>query len=255
MKPEKLQIIMVAIIISLGTFTLADSAVELGVSADFYGKHIWRGQTLNDDPAIQPGISAVYKGFTASLWGSFDTTNINGNSGDFSELDYTLDYSAALPGYEGIGYSVGVIYYDFPGAAVSDADTTEVYAGLSFDVPLSPSLTIYRDLDEADGTYVLLSIGHSFENVIDLDGTAVGIDIGASLGWASKLYNKYYWAANQSKFNDLVLSFSLPMEIAGWSVAPSLNYVTLVSDDIRTTDAYGTASDFFFVGIGFSKSF
>jgi len=241
------------IVACLGTLTLADSAVELGVSADFYGKYIWRGQNLDDDPVIQSAVSAAYKGFTASLWGNFETTNINGNSGDFSELDYSLDYSAALPGHEGIGYSVGVIYYDFPGTILPR--TTEIYAGLSLDATLNPSLTIYRDLDEADGTYVSLSISHSFENVIDLNGTTVGIDVGASLGWASKLYNKYYWTANQSKLNDLTLSVSLPMKIAGWSVAPSLNYVTLVSDDIRATDAYGTASDFFFAGIGFSKSF
>ena len=48
---------------------------------------------------------------------------------------------------------------------------------------------------------------------------------------------------------------SFPVEIAGWSVAPSLNYVALFSDDIRDTDAYGTDSDFFFVGVSLSKSF
>jgi hypothetical protein len=45
------------------------------------------------------------------------------------------------------------------------------------------------------------------------------------------------------------------VEIAGWTVAPSLNYVTLVSDDIRDTDMYGTDSDFFFAGVSLSKSF
>lgn len=42
---------------------------------------------------------------------------------------------------------------------------------------------------------------------------------------------------------------------AGWTVAPSPNYVTLVSDDIRAIDIYGTDSDFFFVGVSLSKSF
>jgi hypothetical protein len=45
------------------------------------------------------------------------------------------------------------------------------------------------------------------------------------------------------------------MEIAGWTLSPSLNYITLVSDDIRNTDVYGTGSDFFFADISLSKSF
>jgi hypothetical protein len=55
--------------------------------------------------------------------------------------------------------------------------------------------------------------------------------------------------------NDLAFSVSFPIEIAGWTVAPSLNYITLLSDDIRDTDVYGTDSDFFFAGISLSKSF
>lgn len=73
-------------------------------------------------------------------------------------------------------------------------------------------------------------------------------------GWGSASYNKYYWGTDQSKLNDLTFSVSFPVEIAGWSVTPSLNYVTLLSDDIRDTDAYGTDSDFFFVGVSLSKS-
>jgi hypothetical protein len=41
----------------------------------------------------------------------------------------------------------------------------------------------------------------------------------------------------------------------GWTLAPSLNYVTLLSDDIRATDAYDSASDYFFAGVGLSKGF
>ena len=81
------------------------------------------------------------------------------------------------------------------------------------------------------------------------------MEIGASLGWSSGSYNKYYWGTDQSKLNDLAFSVSFPIEIAGWTVAPSLNYITLLSDDIRDTDAYGTDSDFFFAGICLSKSF
>jgi hypothetical protein len=226
-----------------------------GISADYFGKYVWRGQNLNDDPVFQPGISAGYADLTATIWGSFDLTNYNGNSGDFYELDYSLDYSGSVPGFEGVDYSIGIIYYDFPGSTVKD--TTELYWGLVFDLPLSPSITVYHDVDEAEGSYVSLGLAHSIEKIAELSpDCSVGMEIGASLGWASGSYNKYYWTTDQSKTQDLTLTVSFPMEfLDGWTLAPSLNYVTLLSDDIRATDAYDSASDYFFAGVGLSKGF
>ncbi len=231
-----------------------ENGIDFEITADYFGKYIWRGQNLSDDPVFQPGLSASYKGLTAAIWGNMDLTNINGNSGDFSEMDYSLDYSSTFSGIEGVGYSVGVIYYDFPGTTTKD--TTEVYWGLNFDLPLNPSITVYHDVDEAEGSYVSLAFGHSIERIAELGpDIPVGMEIGTSLGWGSGSYNKYYWVTDQSKLQDLTFSVSFPMEIAGWTLSPSLNYITLVSDDIRDTDVYGTDSDFFFAGISLSKSF
>lgn len=233
---------------------IGEDKIDFEITVDYFGKYIWRGQNLSDDPVFQPGLSTSYKGLTAAIWGNLELTNINGNSGDFSEVDYSLDYSSTIAGMEGIGYSVGVIYYDFPGTTVKD--TTEIYWGLNFDLPLSPSVTVYHDVDEAEGSYISLAFGHSIEKVAELGpDLPVGMEIGASLGWGSGSYNKYYWGTDQSKLNDLVFSVSFPIEIAAWTVSPSLNYITLLSDDIRDTDAYGTDSDFFFAGISLSKSF
>lgn len=224
------------------------------VSADFYSKYIWRGQNLDDDPVFQTGLSAHHEGLTAAIWGNIELTNINGNSGDFSEVDYSLDYTGSVTAFEGLRYSVGLIYYDFPGTDAKD--TTEIYLGLNLDLPVNSTVTLYHDVDEADGTYITVGIGRSIENVAEFGpDTPIGMEIGASVGWGSSSYNKYYWGTKQSKLNDLKLSVSFPIQIAGWAVAPSLNYVTLLSDDIRDTDAYGTDSDFFFAGIILSKRF
>ncbi len=231
-----------------------ESGVDFEITADFFSKYIWRGQNIADDPVFQPGISASYKGLTAAIWGSLETTIINGNSGDFSELDYYLDYSGKVPGIKGVGYSIGAGYYSFPGTAIKD--TTEIYWGLNFDLPLSPSVMFYHDVDEADGTYVLFALGHSIEKIAELGpDMPVGVEIGGSLGWGSSSYNRYYWRTGQSTLNDLAFSVSFPFEFAGWTLAPNLNYVTLVSDDIRASDAYGTDSDFFFAGVSLSKRF
>jgi hypothetical protein len=254
MTVRRLFIAICSLLVFMTNNALSTDAIDFELPADFISKYIWRGQNVVDDPVFQPSVTANYENLTATLWGNLELTNINDNSGDFSELDYTLDYSSTLPGIESIGYSVGLIYYDFPGTDAKD--TTEVYGGLNFDFPLRPSVTVYHDIDEAEGSYISLAAGHSIEKIIEISpDIPLGLDIGVSLGWGSGSYNKYYWGTDQSKLNDMAFSVSFPVAISGWLMVPSLNYVTLLSDDIRDTDVYGTDSDFFFAGISLSKSF
>jgi len=224
--------------------------LEFGVTADFMGKYIWRGQILSDDPVFQPGATLTYKNFTAGFWGNMDLTSINNHSGEFTEYDYYLDYSAQL--CEGIGYSVGLIYYYFPGLT----DTTELYWGIGFDVPLNPAITVYYDVDEVEGAYICGSVGHTFENVFEIvQGTPTSVELGASLGWGSASYNDGYWGTDQSKLNDLALSIAFPTRFGNLTLSPSLNYVALVSYDIRSTDAFTTESDYFFAGLNLVYDF
>lgn len=223
------------------------------ITADYLGKYIWRGQNLNDDPVFQPGVSMTIGGLTGAVWASQDTTTINGQNGEFTEWDYSLDYSGDVPIIEGVGYSLGVINYHFPSVV---GDTTEVYWGLNFDLPLSPSFTLYHDIDVIDGTYAEFGLGHSIEKIAELGPEIpIGMDIGASLGWGSASYNKGYWSTDESKLNDLALSVSFPFEIGGWTVSPSLNYVTLLDSRLRDTDTFSEESEYFFVGISAAKGF
>ena len=245
-------------VLSMLTFgteaVFAEDRIVFEFTADYFSKYVWRGQNLDDDNVFQTGLSASYGGLTMGIWGSLELTNINGNNNEFTEADYWLDYSGDIPDLSGVGYSVGLIYYDFPNTMI--ADTTEAYWGLNFDLPMSPSITCYHDLDEAEGTYISLGVGHTIEKIMELGpDVPLGMEMGASIGWASGSYNKYYWTTDQSKLQDITISVSFPMEVVGWTMAPSLNYVMLVSNDIREIDTYGTDSDFFLAGVSFSKRF
>jgi len=246
-------IVFSTVVLTVST-VLAEKSIEFEMTADFYSKYIWRGQNINDDYAFQTGLSATYKHLTASVWGNLDLTEINNNRGEFTEWDYSLDYSDSIGKDGKIGYSVGIINYHFPGVV---GDTTEFYWGLSLDVPLSPSLTVYHDIDNVEGTYACLGLSHAIENITKSGKNfTVDLELGASLGWGNSSYNRAYWSVDESKLNDLAFSLALPVELGGgWTVTPSFNYVTLVNDDIRDSDAFGTDSDFFFTGISISKSF
>lgn len=252
MKKSVLGLVIVVAAMCVSGTSFAMDGVGFGVSADFNSKYVWRGQLINDDYAFQPGISMTFDKFTAGIWGSLDMTDYTGNSGEFIEYDYSLDYTTTIA--EGVDLSVGVINYYFPGLE----DTTEIYYGLAFDLPLSPSVTVYHDVDEIKGTYVSFGIGHSIEKIAELcPDTPVAMEIGASLGWGSKSYNKGYWGApaTGSGLNDLAVSVAFPFELGNWTISPSANYVTLVDKDVRKSDAFDTASDYFFTGISLSTSF
>jgi len=256
MSSKSLVVLAALVFVALGTgVALAEegSSVEFEVTADFFSKYIWRGQNLNEDYAFQPGISASYAGFTGGVWGSLDMTDYGDNEGEFTEVDYYVDYSGSVPGVEGVEFAVGVVNYHFPSIY---GDTTEIYWGLGFDLPLSPSVSVYHDVDQADGTYVSFGIGQDFGTIVELaEGMPVGMDFSASLGLADGDYNEFYWGTKDAGLNDLALSVSFPFEVFGWSVSPSLNYVTLVDGALRSSDSFVQSSDYFYTGIGLSTSF
>jgi hypothetical protein len=127
--------------ISCPTLSSAAEFIDFGLTADYYSKYIWRGQNINDKSVLQPAVTVSAYGFTASIWGNMDLTNKSqtapDNSWEFSEFDYTIDYTAAVPDVNWLNFSVGTIYYRFPNTVFEL--TTEIYGGMTLSAPLSPS--------------------------------------------------------------------------------------------------------------------
>ena len=225
-----------------------ESGIGVDVTFDFNSKYVWRGQNLVDDWVFQPGASTTFGGFTLGIWGNMDMTDENGEEWEFTEINYYVDYSGDLA--EGIGYSVGYIYYEFPSAG---GDTYEFYGGLSFDTFLSPSVTWYYDADEVKGSYVSFTLGHSIEQIAKLsEDMPIGMDVGLNIGWADSDYNAFYWDVDDDGFNDLTLSVGFPVQIGKWSVSPSVNYVKLIDSDVRSS---ASDDDIFYAGISLGTSF
>jgi len=168
MKKFKFTLVVMCLVTLMSNQQLkAGDEVSIAASADLLSKYVWRGQNLVDDWVLQPGASIGHKNLTASVWGNLDLTDENGYKGEFSEIDLALDYSGQVADSDILSYSVGVINYDFPVSGGFD-DTWELYWGFGLDVPASPSVTVYHDVDEANGTYISFGIGHSFEKVVEL---------------------------------------------------------------------------------------
>lgn len=208
--------------------------VDIGVEASVLSSYQWRGAPFNDDPVLQPSITAGLGGLSLNLWGSIDLTDYNDKRYSLSELDYTITWTRGLPFGE---LSAGAATYSYPGVE-GEETTTELMAGIEAGLPLSPSLSLFKDIDKADGLYVLLGAGSSIPA-----GSLLSIDVSASLGWGSEKHNIYYYGipGMSGALTDAAITIGLPFGIGEtMSVAPHASYILRIEKKMR--DEYGTGS-------------
>jgi hypothetical protein len=225
---------------------LEEFAVGLDLSA--YSKYVWRGVNLVDDLVLQPSLDLSAYGFGVNVWGNLDLTDENGDQWEFSEVDLTFSYSFAL---DPVDVSVGAAVYFFP---TIGGNTTELFVAAGLDTVLAPTLTLYQDVDEVDGTYVALSIAHAFDDPFRA-GEAAGVspELSASLGYGSRKHNEAYYGEDSASLADLTLGLVVPWSIGDTTtLAASACYSVLVDSGVRdqTSDP-----DNFWVGLSLSFSF
>ncbi|MCD4814072.1 hypothetical protein K8S19_10330 [bacterium] len=227
---KKLTVFTVALLITASIITPAVYAADVTLDIPVVSQYVWRGILANEEPVLQPSLTvAGSNGLSFNLWGNMDITGFGeeagyGNrSGEFTEVDLTLDYSYS---FGKVGLSAGIISYIFPGLG---STTHELYASVSGDVIASPTLAVYSDVDEVKGSYFMLSLGHSFSLTA---GPLTGIDLGLSAGYGSGSYNRGYFGIDEAKPVDLVVSLGLPLSISGISVTPGVVYSYLLDSDI-----------------------
>ncbi|MFQ5464722.1 MAG: TorF family putative porin [Thermodesulfobacteriota bacterium] len=138
----------------------AAHAAAGSASVDFLNNYVWRGQKLSDDNGVvQPSLDISHRGFAANYWANFDL-----DTGENTETDFTLSYSTAVKGIEGLEVGAGYIHYGLDGAP----DTQEFYISVAYGVFLNPSVTLYYDSDEGDGGFVIAGVSHSLDLARDM---------------------------------------------------------------------------------------
>jgi len=242
-----------------GTLRAEDeNSFHAAASVDYFSRYVWRGQNLNNDGVFQFNAEGKAWGFTGAIWSNMPLTDAQGtrSAGEFDEIDYSLDFSRSISKFnDKASYSLGVIHYTLGGY---DTPTTEIYGKLSFNVPLSPSVAWYRDVDTIDGSYLEFGLGHTFEKIVKWsDDKYIDIDLSAVFGLGGSGYNAGYFGWEKTKFNDLTLNVAVPFNLKhGISITPSFHVSAMLDGDIRSTYAYGTGdSTNVWFGIKFSKSF
>lgn len=221
----------------------AAPAVTTRFDAGYVSKYVWRGIPQTAEGAFQPSITLSHSsGLAYNLWASEDI-----DKGEFTEHDHTLSYSWSAGG---TGMSAGYIYYAFPNT--NYLSTSEVYASAAFAAPLSPTVSINYDIDEASGFYASLGGSHAW----DLPDEVGSLALSAKLSLSSASYNKFWFGKDELALSDLYLSASVPLAIGRATLTPSLSYSTIIDGSLRDgLSAMGLKPDNFVGGLTMSYAF
>ncbi len=214
------------------------SPIDLELGFSVVNAYIWRGQKLGSDASWQPYVTASpdfepFGDVSFTFWADITQNSLGENQ---REYDFVVDYNfSILEGLELIGYKkeespylltkaldftfdTGYIYYKFP--PQPDTKTQEVYFGVEYNLPLSPSFYIYNDWDRGSGAWLSWGIAQ------DIDLGVITLSTYATLN-----YNKGQWGAD-SQLSTLDFGASIPVELGKHMVIePFLSYTKELDDD------------------------
>jgi hypothetical protein len=206
-------------------------------------QYVWRGYELSRNSVVmQPSMTMGYKGFSVNLWGNLDTAPYSaGNTsypGTWNETDLTVSYAKTL-GLFNVGG--GYIYYSLASLnrdAADRNDSQELFASIGLNTLLSPTLTLYKEIDHYRNWYFLMGISHIFE----LNKSA-SLKLAASasylLGSDADTYPKFDGNAlptteKFSNFHDGSVSASLPIKVSNYiTLTPTISYIFPLSGDAK----------------------
>lgn len=227
----------------------AHGQATFGVDLDLFSSYVWRGLSLTNKPVAQPALWVSFPRGDAAItvggWSSIDLGKYDNVNDDISLSGGTSAFNfAEFDPYAEVSFPVGratltggVTAYIYPndldaapnGGLDSDANTVEIYGKVGLEVPLSPELSVYYDVDKIKGAYIEANISHSLpasENI--------SIDLGATAGLSAGQGAPDNLDESQNFFDDgfthLDLSAGVPFAAGAISITPVLHLV-ITSDE------------------------
>ena len=213
----------------------------IAAEADFVwgNQYLFRGVPFTDSATMFPAVSLGAMGISASYWGAID---VSGDS-DYVENDYTL--GGTFSPTDLVEVSGGYIYYDLPTPDAGETSTQEVYLGVAFDVPLSPSITGFYDFDAVDGGYLSLGIGHDIDYGKLMDRENLVLSLSAALG------TSFDYTTDGNGLNDLLFGAELPFQINEYTSIRGIAQYSVALSELDDIDQ----DDEFFFGGGLNMAF
>jgi hypothetical protein len=239
---------------TIATATPAAAQATVGADLALFSSYVWRGLSLTNKPVAQPDLYVTFPVGTASVtlggWANIDLGKYDDVNDDISESGGSSAFNfAEFDPWAEIGYTVGkatltggVTAYVYPNkdtaplfALTSDFNTVEVYGKIALDVPLSPKLAAWYDVDKVKGLYAEASVSHTIQA-----SEKVGVTLGALAGFNANqdadLDNTGtptvdFFNFADDGFTHLDLSAAVPFTAGPLSISPAL-HVVINGDDL-----------------------
>ena len=184
-----------------------------------------------------------------NVWGNLDTRPYSAAdekySSNYTETDLTLSYSYKFGILQmGAGYIYYALAAPYAGGT-EPLDAQELFLTVALDTILSPTLTVYKEIDHYHQWYATLGVSHTFV-LHEKIGLKLAAQASYLLSTDETIYAKY--ESNSlpptDKYNNLhdgIISVSLPIAVYNTlSVTPTISYVFPLCDDARyEMRAYG----------------
>jgi hypothetical protein len=229
--------------------TVPASAQTVGADLGLFSSYVWRGLSLTNKPVAQPDLYVTFPAGKASItlggWANIDLGKYDDPDDDLSESGGESAFNFAefdpwaevsFPVGEKTTLTAGATAYIYPNDAgfTSDANTVEIYGKAAFDVPLSPKLAVWYDVDKIKGAYFEGSISHTLpasEKVSVVLGALAGLSAGQ--GVSDDPDESFNFA--DDGFTHLDLSAGVPFSAGVFSFTPALHFVINGDDGTKIT--------------------
>ncbi len=235
-----------------------ESALTEEISVTAVSRYIDRGQELSRHSLVlQPSFTLSYGGFAVNVWGSWDSDPCDAGGKHWYETDYTLSYGGE---FGIVTFESGYSYYDMNGYD----DSQDIFLTLGLNLPLRPSLTVYREVGNDLYWYLVLTVNHSVPLTEKL-----AVDLSASAAYLASGNRKEYPEidrhANETgrkfdNFHDGTLTISFPYTVSeNVAITPFLSYTFPLCKEARREMEYfsvtGKDSTFLHGGVTFACNF
>jgi hypothetical protein len=245
----------------------------IGADLYLYSSYVWRGSTLTNKPVAQPDLYVTFPlgkaSLTAGGWASIDLGKYDDPVNDISESGGSSSFNFAEFDWWGeVSYPVGkttltggVTGYIYPNDVnapnnafliTKDFNTVEIYGKAAFDVPLSPKLSIYYDVDKVNGAYFEGSVSHSLqasEKVAVSLGATAGFNAGQGVDAGDPSFN-----FADDGFTHVDLSAGVPFTASAFTITPVIHLVLAGDDRDKITSPTETHDAKLWGGVSISWS-
>jgi hypothetical protein len=229
--------------------TTPAAAQTVGADLALFSSYVWRGLSLTNKPVAEPDVYVTIPAGKASVtlggWANIDLGKYDDPNNDISESGGTSAFNfAEFDPWAEVSFPVGpkttltagATAYIYPNNAglTKDANTVEIYGKAAFDVPLSPKLAVWYDVDKIKGAYFEGSISHTIpasEKVSVVLGALAGLSAGQ--GQPDSGDDSFNFA--DDGFTHLDLSAGVPLTAGIFSFTPALHVVINGDDFTKIT--------------------